>query len=86
MICVHAVDLATPGSYLILRNTKVDMFRGSMRLVTTQWGKAELADDATANKVKVSVVLCSLPVLHPHNPIKEHCGCAGGRQHVSGGI
>ena len=50
---VCAVELATPGSVLVIRNSKVDMFRGSMRLVTTQWGKVELADSTTAMNVKV---------------------------------
>ncbi|KAL4430586.1 hypothetical protein ABPG77_005826 [Micractinium sp. CCAP 211/92] len=37
------VDLAKPGSYLTLRNAKIDMFRGSMRLAVNQWGKVEPA-------------------------------------------
>lgn len=37
------VDVAKPGSYLTLRNAKIDMFRGSMRLAVNQWGKVEPA-------------------------------------------
>ncbi|KAL4436927.1 hypothetical protein ABPG75_004066 [Micractinium tetrahymenae] len=37
------VDIAKPGSYLTLRNAKIDMFRGSMRLAVNQWGKMEPA-------------------------------------------
>lgn len=35
------VDLAQVGKYLTLRNAKIDMFRGSMRLAVDQWGKVE---------------------------------------------
>jgi len=34
------VDLMKPGSYVTLRNAKVDMFRGSMRLAVNQVGRA----------------------------------------------
>lgn len=37
------VELMKPGSYVTLRNAKVDMFRGSMRLAVNQWGKMEPA-------------------------------------------
>lgn len=33
-----AVELMKPGSYVTLRNAKVDMFRGSMRLAVNQVG------------------------------------------------
>lgn len=35
------VDLMTQGRYVILRNAKIDMFKGSMRLAVNQWGKIE---------------------------------------------
>jgi len=38
------VDLAQPGKYLTLRNAKIDMYRGSMRLAVDQWGKVEESD------------------------------------------
>ncbi|PRW33839.1 Nucleic acid- OB-fold [Chlorella sorokiniana] len=37
------VELMKPGTYVTLRNAKVDMFRGSMRLAVNQWGKIEPA-------------------------------------------
>lgn len=37
------VDLMKPGAYVTLRNAKIDMFRGSMRLAVNQWGKMEAA-------------------------------------------
>ena len=48
-----AVDSATPGQYVTLHNAKVDMFRGSMRLVVNQRGKMEAAESTEAFKVKV---------------------------------
>eukprot|EP00210_Caulerpa_lentillifera_P000685 g662.t1 len=35
------VDVTQPGKYLTLRNARIDMFRGSMRLAVDQWGKIE---------------------------------------------
>ena len=40
-----AVALAQVGQYLTLRNAKVDMFKGSMRVSCGKWGSAEAADD-----------------------------------------
>ena len=40
-----AVDLAKPGKSIILRNAKIDMYRGSMRLAVNQWGKVEETSD-----------------------------------------
>ena len=37
-----AVELMKPGSYVTLRNAKVDMFRGSMRLAVNQVGAGGL--------------------------------------------
>lgn len=47
------VDLAKPGQYVTLHNAKVDMFRGSMRLVVNQRGKLEAAESTEAFKVKM---------------------------------
>jgi len=41
------VDLAQEGKYLTLRNAKIDMYRGSMRLAVDQWGKVEALEDST---------------------------------------
>jgi len=35
------VDVAQPGKYLTLRNARIDMFKGSMRIAVDQWGKIE---------------------------------------------
>lgn len=36
-----AVEIVHEGEYLILRNAKIDMYKGSMRLAVNQWGKVE---------------------------------------------
>lgn len=41
------VDQAQVGAYLTLRNAKIDMFRGSMRLACDQWAKIEELSDAS---------------------------------------
>ncbi|OIW06003.1 hypothetical protein TanjilG_11690 [Lupinus angustifolius] len=41
------VDLMTPGSTLILRNAKIDMFKGSMRLAVDKWGRVEVTEPAS---------------------------------------
>ncbi|XP_031114805.1 uncharacterized protein At4g28440-like [Ipomoea triloba] len=41
------VDLMKPGSTLILRNAKIDMFKGSMRLAVDKWGRMEEAEPTT---------------------------------------
>ncbi|WOL03152.1 hypothetical protein Cni_G11872 [Canna indica] len=40
------VDLMKPDTNVILRNAKVDMFKGSMRLAVDKWGRIEVTDDA----------------------------------------
>lgn len=44
---VLAVDLAQEGSYITLRNAKIDMYRGSMRLAVDQWGKVEALEGSS---------------------------------------
>ena len=51
--CVHTVDLAKPGEYLVFRNARIDMFRGSMRLAVNEWGKVEAAEPNQDFDVKV---------------------------------
>ncbi|KAK4420387.1 hypothetical protein Salat_1989000 [Sesamum alatum] len=41
------VDLLKPGSTVILRNAKIDMFKGSMRLAVDKWGRIEVTEPAT---------------------------------------
>ncbi|CAI9787941.1 unnamed protein product [Fraxinus pennsylvanica] len=42
----NQVDLMKPGNTLILRNAKIDMFKGSMRLTVDMWGRIEVTDPA----------------------------------------
>ncbi|GAB4823009.1 hypothetical protein N2152v2_010055 [Parachlorella kessleri] len=42
------VDLMKSGNFVIVRNAKIDMFRGSMRLAVNQWGKIEAAAEGTS--------------------------------------
>ncbi|XP_057796364.1 uncharacterized protein At4g28440-like [Salvia miltiorrhiza] len=41
------VDLMKPGTSVILRNAKIDMFKGTMRLAVDKWGRIEAAEPAT---------------------------------------
>jgi replication factor A1 len=41
-----AVDLMKPESTVILRNAKIDMFKGSMRLAVDKWGRIEVTEPA----------------------------------------
>ncbi|KAJ7981509.1 Nucleic acid-binding, OB-fold containing protein [Quillaja saponaria] len=40
------VDIMTPGATLIIRNAKIDMFKGSMRLAVDKWGRVEVTEPA----------------------------------------
>lgn len=40
------VDLMKEGVTVILRNAKIDMFKGSMRLAVDKWGRVELTEAA----------------------------------------
>ncbi|CAJ1961744.1 unnamed protein product [Sphenostylis stenocarpa] len=40
------VDLMKAGSTVILRNAKIDMFKGSMRLAVDKWGRVEVTESA----------------------------------------
>ncbi|XP_050247652.1 uncharacterized protein At4g28440-like [Quercus robur] len=40
------VDLMQPGATVILRNAKIDMFKGSMRLAVDKWGRVEVTEPA----------------------------------------
>ncbi|KAF4378923.1 hypothetical protein F8388_022010 [Cannabis sativa] len=40
------VDLMKPSSTVILRNAKIDMFKGSMRLAVDKWGRVEVTEPA----------------------------------------
>ena len=45
-LCHHAVDMMKAGATVILRNAKIDMFKGSMRLAIDKWGRVEVTKDA----------------------------------------
>ncbi|XP_058100566.1 uncharacterized protein At4g28440-like [Magnolia sinica] len=40
------VDLMKPGATVILRNAKIDMFKGLMRLAVDKWGRVEVTEPA----------------------------------------
>ncbi|KAJ8497919.1 hypothetical protein OPV22_008471 [Ensete ventricosum] len=40
------VDVMKPDTTVILRNAKIDMFKGSMRLAVDKWGRIEVTDPA----------------------------------------
>uniref|UniRef100_A0A5B7CAP1 Single-stranded DNA binding protein Ssb-like OB fold domain-containing protein n=1 Tax=Davidia involucrata TaxID=16924 RepID=A0A5B7CAP1_DAVIN len=40
------VDIMKPDTTLILRNAKIDMFKGSMRLAVDKWGRVEVTEPA----------------------------------------
>ncbi|BBN06396.1 hypothetical protein MPTK1_3g20780 [Marchantia polymorpha subsp. ruderalis] len=40
------VDLMKEGVTVVLRNAKIDMFKGSMRLAVDKWGRVEVTDPA----------------------------------------
>ncbi|KAF5478629.1 hypothetical protein F2P56_005172 [Juglans regia] len=40
------VDLMQPGATVIIRNAKIDMFKGSMRLAVDKWGRVEVTEPA----------------------------------------
>ncbi|GMH14371.1 hypothetical protein Nepgr_016212 [Nepenthes gracilis] len=41
------VDLMMPDTTVILRNAKIDMFKGSMRLAVDKWGRIEVTEPAS---------------------------------------
>lgn len=41
-----SVDMMKPGTTVILRNAKIDVFKGSMRLAVDKWGRIEVTEPA----------------------------------------
>ncbi|RVW47298.1 Uncharacterized protein CK203_016874 [Vitis vinifera] len=41
------MDLMKEGSTVVLRNAKIDMFKGSMRLAVDKWGRVEVTEPAS---------------------------------------
>lgn len=59
------VEIAQLGSYITLRNAKIDMYRGSMRLAVDQWGKVEESDVKDYEpKVKYGNMLANWHLTH----------------------
>ncbi|XP_047974410.1 uncharacterized protein At4g28440-like [Salvia hispanica] len=46
------VETMKPEATVILRNAKIDMFKGSMRLAVDKWGRVEAAADPATFTVK----------------------------------
>ncbi|GHP08161.1 hypothetical protein PPROV_000690300 [Pycnococcus provasolii] len=45
------VDLLKPGSVVLLRNAKIDMYKGSMRLAVDKWGVVEAAEAGSGDGI-----------------------------------
>ncbi|XP_057249762.1 uncharacterized protein At4g28440-like [Beta vulgaris subsp. vulgaris] len=43
---VHPVDIMKPDTTVIIRNAKIDMFKGTMRLAVDKWGRIEATEPA----------------------------------------
>jgi replication factor A1 len=41
---VFAVKTIKPGTAMILRNAKIDMFKGTMRLAVDKWGRVKVTE------------------------------------------
>lgn len=46
LLLLGAVDLMKTETTVILRNAKIDMFKGSMRLAVDKWGRMEVTEPA----------------------------------------
>lgn len=42
---LEQIDLVQPGKTVIVRNAKIDMFKGFMRLAVDKWGKLEASPE-----------------------------------------
>jgi replication factor A1 len=51
---LEQIDLMKPGASIIVRNSKVEMFKGYMRLSVDKWGKIEPAKPGTKIHVNES--------------------------------
>ena len=45
VMCV--VDVMKEGTTVTLRNAKIDMYKGSMRLAVDKWGRVEVTEPAS---------------------------------------
>jgi hypothetical protein len=64
---VIAVDKAAVGSFLSLRNAKVDMYRGSMRLAVDKTGSLEVAEGVKFQPKVHTCLQQGIPVCAPHS-------------------
>lgn len=46
LLSLCTVELMKPENTVILRNAKIDMFKGSMRLAVDKWGRIEITEPA----------------------------------------
>jgi len=57
-----------PGSTIIVRNSRIDMFKGFMRLTVDKWGKLQTAPEPAAFEVSsvnnLSAVEYELVTIH----------------------
>ncbi|EPS71301.1 hypothetical protein M569_03460, partial [Genlisea aurea] len=53
----HQVDMMKPGSTVVLRNAKIDMFKGCMRLAVDKWGRIEVKERAAAAAAAATFVV-----------------------------
>lgn len=44
VVRIYTVDLMKADTSVILRNAKIDMFKGSMRLAVDKWGRVEVTE------------------------------------------
>lgn len=47
VVRIYTVDLMKADTSVILRNAKIDMFKGSMRLAVDKWGRVEVTEPAS---------------------------------------
>jgi len=46
------IDAVQPGNTIVVRNSKIDMFKGFMRLAVDKWGSIKQAPQPAAFQVK----------------------------------
>ncbi|PKA59071.1 Uncharacterized protein AXF42_Ash001164 [Apostasia shenzhenica] len=44
---LYPLGMMNPGATVVLRNAKIDMFKGSMRLAVDKWGRVEVTEPAS---------------------------------------
>jgi len=54
------IDIVAPGKTIIVRNSKIDMFKGFMRLAVDKWGKIELASETATFEVNLQKNLSNI--------------------------